>query len=681
MANALIHEKSPYLQQHAHNPVDWLPWGPEALERARAENKPLLVSIGYATCHWCHVMERESFEDPETAEALNRNFVCVKIDREERPDLDRAFMDALMAMGKGGGWPLNAFCTPEGVPFYGGTYFPPQPRYGLPAFKDAVEQLGQQWREREREIRDSTARLEEHLEQAQTPRPGALEPVGRLMKNARLMLEEAFDDSWGGFRFHQTNKFPSTMLHELLLAEGSAKGKEMVSFSLRQMLKGGIFDQVGGGLCRYSTDPDWLVPHFEKMLYDNAQFAQVLLLAHRATGEAELAQGAREVFAYLLRDLRDPRGAFYSAEDADSEGQEGKFYLWGYEELEALLEPEEFELARLHWGLSPEGNFEGANLLHQARPLDRAALELGQSPQRAAELLASVKARLLAARSQRPRPLRDEKQLCSWNALAIEVLALGALQLEGGMKRADGLGQVAVSVGQALLVQFIDHRGRLHRRHMEGDLGAPAFLSDYAQLGVACLALFELTWVPYWLEKSLWLAGEIERLFAAPNGGYYEVGQDQPAHLGRSQSAHDGVEPSGPSAVARLFARLHGLGYDHFGEKARNLAELYAQDLSAAPVNLAYMLTSLALLELNPRQLVISGDVDQAWLGAVQSRLPFGTSLLWIPPDLEKEFEETIPLARGKTAQGGAPRAHLCQDFACHAPITRLEELVAALQP
>ncbi|MDT8447107.1 MAG: thioredoxin domain-containing protein [bacterium] len=684
MANALIHQKSPYLQQHAHNPVDWMAWGDEALAKAKAENKPLLVSIGYATCHWCHVMEHESFENEATAEILNRYFVAIKIDREERPDLDRVFMESLQAMGKGGGWPLNAFCTPEGVPFFGGTYFPDQPRYGLPSFAQLLETLGQNWRDREGEIRAQALKMEDFMGQMDRRPAGKLEPIKDLFKATYLQLKDIYDSRWGGFSFHPTNKFPSTLIHEWLLAHaatlGEPKAQEMVVFSQKRMLAGGIFDQVGGGLARYSTDPDWLVPHFEKMLYDNALLATALIQAWRVSGAEELKAGAWATFEYMLRDLGHPEGAFYSAEDADSEGVEGKFYLWSTTEMKALLEPEEFELVLSHWGTSEEGNFEGANLLHQAHSLDKAALEVGQSPQAAQEMLGRAQAKLLAARALRPRPLRDEKLLCSWNALAIEALALGSLAFEDGNLETGRLGPRAVQAGQFIWEKFRDEKGLLHRRYMEGQLGAAGFVNDYAQLGVAYLALFRLTWSPLWLERALELAEQVESQFKRGAGGYFEVRQDQGAHLSRGFGGHDGVEPSGNSAVARLFAELAGFGFEGMEERVRQIGEAFADDLNQGGTNLAYLLTSLGMIDLNPRQLVLAGDADQSWLRAVEPVLPFGMSLLWVPPDLEKEFEELLPLARGKLAEGGAPRAYLCQQFACQAAQSDLAALLERLR-
>ncbi len=677
MSNRLSQEKSPYLRQHANNPVDWYPWGEEALRRAREEQKPLFVSIGYATCHWCHVMERESFEDPAIADLLNKDFIALKIDREERPDLDRVFMSALHAMGRQGGWPLNLFATPEGKPFYGGTYFPPKDLYGRRAFSDILQALARAWQEQREELLESADELVERLRAGQSG-PEKILPLSlEVVDTACEQLLRSFDLTWGGLNHNLPNKFPLSMSLPLLLRYARRKGEatalERARLTLEKMLQGGIYDQIGGGIHRYSTDPEWRVPHFEKMLYDNALFVSALVETWQVTGWEEFRQAAQATLEYLSRDLSHPEGGFYSAEDADSAGAEGLFYLWRLEELEQILPPRQAALACRVWQVSKEGNYEGATILTRSLGDRAMARGLGLTQEEFAQEFASIKSLLLAARAKRPRPLRDEKILTAWNGLAISAFAQAAMAFDS-----EAYAQRARRAGEFVVAHCLDAGGRLYRRYMEGERGAPAFLADYAQLGLACLDLFIVNWDLAWLQRAVKLAEETHRLFAA-DLGYYDTAKDQSGVLVRTQEAYDGVEPAGNSAAAMLWARLAAWGFADCAERADRIFQRFSLELSQQGAGLTVMLAAFERWQTQ-RQLVILGDEKKEMLRLVRQGYHPDLALLWVPLGQEVAFAQTIPLAAEKEALGG-PTAWLCEDFTCQAPLTGLEALKAAWNP
>ena len=535
MPNRLAQETSPYLLQHAENPVDWYPWGDEALQRARDEDKPLLVSIGYSACHWCHVMERESFEDPETAALMNERYVCVKVDREERPDVDAIYMEALQAMTGSGGWPLNAFLAPDGVPFYAGTYYPPQPRQGMPSWRQVLEGVAQAWREQREEIAEASRTILPRLKGA-AGMEASEDPVDPAsLDQAVASLRRSYDAEHGGWGV--APKFPLSSVIVFLLARGE---REMALHTLRRMATGGMYDQVGGGFSRYSVDERWIVPHFEKMLYDNALLARAYLRGFQVSGEPLFRRVATETLDWALRELRQEEGGFASALDADSEGVEGKFYVWTLDEVRAALPAELAETAIRHFGMSEGGNFEGANIPVRATP---------DPPE-----LAEIKAGLLAAREQRIRPGLDDKRLTAWNALMIAALADAGAVLE----REDYLA-AATAAAEFVLRDLRGPDGRLLRTYNRGQGKIDAYLEDHGYLLEALLTLYESTFEARWFDEARALADTILERFADPErGGFFSVAADT-ALIARRKELDDTPIPSGASAATFGLLRLAAL--------------------------------------------------------------------------------------------------------------------------
>jgi len=547
--NTLAAETSPYLRQHAENPVDWLPWGETALARARAEDKPLLVSIGYSSCHWCHVMERESFEDPRTAELMNASFVCVKVDREERPDVDALYMEAVQGMTGQGGWPLNVFLTPEQLPFYGGTYFPPEPRHGMPAWTEVLNAIAESWSENREQIRAGGEKLREGLSGGARLSPSP-EPIdARALELAVARLAESYDARNGGFG--GAPKFPQASTIEFLLLRGE---REMALETLRAMAGGGIHDQIGGGFARYSVDAGWTVPHFEKMLYDNALLARAYLHGFMAFGESALEDVCRDTLDWALCEMRGPEGGFHSALDADTEGVEGRFYVWSAAELRDVLDADAD--AAIAWlGVSEAGNFldphhpePGLNVLTDRGPRPEGAG--GQGPSRE-----SIRERLFAARERRQRPALDDKRLTSWNALMITALAdAGAALDEPAYLRA------AAECAQFVLRDLRDERGRLLRTYNDGRAKIDAFLEDHAFLLEALIALFEATCEERWFHEATALADQMIDRFEDPErGGFFSTASDGEELITRRKDLEDTPIPSGSSSAAVGLLRLADL--------------------------------------------------------------------------------------------------------------------------
>jgi uncharacterized protein len=553
MPNALASETSPYLRQHAQNPVDWLPWGPAALARARAEDKPLLVSIGYSSCHWCHVMERESFEDQRTAELMNESFVCVKVDREERPDVDALYMEAVQGMTGHGGWPLTVFLTPEQLPFYGGTYFPPEPRHGTPAWTQVLHAIAESWEENREEIRAGGADLGERLSGGARLRPSA-EPLDAAALDAAVArLRAAYDARNGGFG--GAPKFPQASAVEFLLLRGE---HEMTLATLLAMAGGGIHDQIGGGFARYSVDASWTVPHFEKMLYDNALLARAYLHGFKTTGERRLLEVCRNTLGWALREMRGPEGGFYSALDADSEGIEGRFYVWSIPELrEALGEDADAAIAWL--GASERGNFVDP---HHPQPGLNVLTDRGPRPEQSAGGKAArerIRARLLGERERRERPALDDKRLTSWNALMITALAdAGAALGEPEYTAA------AVACAEFVMRDLRDHgsapaggHGRLLRTYNHGQAKIDAYLEDHAFLLEALIALFEASCEERWFGEAVALAEEMIARFSDPeHGGFFSTADDGETLIARRKDLEDTPIPSGSSSAALGLLRL-----------------------------------------------------------------------------------------------------------------------------
>jgi len=679
-SNKLIHEKSPYLLQHAHNPVDWHPWGTAAFAKAKEEDKLLLVSIGYATCHWCHVMERESFEDPELAAFLNAYFVPVKVDREERPDVDKIHMDALHALGQQGGWPLNMFVTPEGKPVTGGTYFPPRPMYGRKSFRELLETLALIWKDEREKIFTTADQLTAHLQQKAVPTAdGHPELNWEAEGQTVAQFRESYDSQHGGFKQQQQNKFPPSMGLMLLLRHykrtGEAHSLEMVEMTLQKIFAGGIYDQLGGGLSRYSTDYEWLVPHFEKMLYDNSLFVWALIETFQITKNPLYESAVRDVLAYVSRDMTSPAGAFFSAEDADSEGVEGKFYVWSKAEVLKILGAESGELACAFWDITENGNFEGSSIPNRPRSDEDVAAQFRITPEEMRETLRTAREKLMAVRSKRVRPLLDDKVLTSWNALMISAFARASRVFND-----PEFEKMATRAADFIFNNLFDDSGRLLRRWRDGEARFPAYLCDHAQLSVACLDLYEATYDPVWFQKAVELSDKINRLFRNPDGPYYDTGTDGEVLLTRNAEGYDGVEPSGNSSLAHAFLRLRAYGLaPQYYEDTQRIFRGFAQHLEQAGVSFSAMLGGLHFSLSVAKEVVISGRRGEAdtelLLDELRREYHPNIVVSFVENGESPETEKIIPLASGRAMVNDSATAYVCQNQTCQIPVHSVEEL------
>ncbi len=665
MPNRLARETSPYLLQHADNPVDWYPWGEEAFERARREDKPILLSVGYSACHWCHVMEHESFEDPDIARLMNDHFVNVKVDREERPDVDQIYMEAVQAMTGHGGWPMTVFLTPEGVPFYGGTYFPPVPRHGLPGFPQLLAAVAEAWRERRAEVLQSGRQLAAELGRSAGLRAGTQLLTDEILFSAYQAISGQFDERQGGLG--GAPKFPQPMIWEFVLRfwkrTGNPHARAMVTTTLTRMARGGIYDQLGGGFHRYSVDARWLVPHFEKMLYDNAQLASLYLHGWLAFGDAEYRRVCEETLDYLLREMRDPAGGFYSAQDADSEGEEGKFFAWTADEIRAALGAEAEEALR-YWGLDRGPNFEGKNVLWVPGEPD---------PER----IAGWRRRLWEVRERRVRPARDDKVLAAWNGLACRALA----EAGRALGREDYLG-AAVANAEFLLRELRGGDGRLLRTWKAGQARLRGYLEDHALVAWALIEVYQATFDRRWLAEARRLADDMLRLFWDDGvEGFYDTGADHEALIVRPRNLFDNAVPSGSAAAIETLLRLRVLtGEDRYQRRAlaalRAMADLMARhpaafgrflcahDFHLGPV------TEVALV-------VPPGDGAGALLAEVFGRyLPNRV----VAGTVEGQEAPGIPLLEGRRALDGRPTAYVCRNYACDLPTTDPAALARQLE-
>ncbi|HXF57685.1 MAG TPA: thioredoxin domain-containing protein [Actinomycetota bacterium] len=684
--NRLAGETSPYLLQHADNPVDWYPWGPEALERARREDKPILLSIGYAACHWCHVMAHESFEDEETARVMNEHFVCVKVDREERPDLDAIYMDAVQAMTGQGGWPMTVFLTPDGAPFYAGTYFPKEDRHGLPAFRRVLEVVARAWRERRAEVLEQGGRVVQAIGRLSQLRASP-EPLSEgILLVAHAGLRQSFDPQWGGFG--GAPKFPQPMSLEFLLRchlRGYAASLEMVTRTLDRMAAGGIRDHVGGGFHRYSVDARWHVPHFEKMLYDNAQLARLYARAWQVTADARYRQVAAETLDYLLRELRHPGGGFFSSQDADSEGEEGKFYVWGYDELVAVAREavgsESLARAVATWfGALPEGNWEGGrNVLWTPLPPERVAEEARVTPEELAAAVEAARRRLFEVRERRVRPATDDKVLAAWNGLAISALAEAGRAL--GEPR---YVEAAEAAARFVLTHLRREDGRLLRSWREGRTGVPGYSDDHALLAEGLLTLYETTFDLQWFEEARRLADELLRLFHdEEGGGFFQAGHDAEPLVVRPKEVYDNAVPSGNSAAAEVLQRLALLtGEPRYEQAGVSALRVVRDQLTRAPTMFGHALCALDLYLGRPREVAIVGELGaedtRRLVAEVHGRFLPHTVLAVAPPG-DRRAAEAVPLLRDRSPLDGRATAFVCERFACRRPVTDPAELAAEL--
>ncbi len=674
--NRLIHEKSPYLRQHAYNPVDWYPWGPEAFEKARREEKPIFLSIGYSSCHWCHVMERESFDDPAVADLLNRFFVPVKVDREERPDVDQIYMQAVMAMTGTGGWPLNVFLTPDLKPFFGGTYFPPDDRWGRPGFRQVLEAVARAWRERRPEVERSAEGLAQALQAAVRRWLPSEPPPEDVPDRLVRQLEQAFDPERGGFG--TAPKFPPHAQLRFLLRyafrTGSASVQTMVDTTLTAMAYGGIYDQLGGGFHRYSVDADWLIPHFEKMLYDNAQLAVVYAEAYAATGNPLYGRIATETLDYLLRDMQSPEGAFYSAEDADSDGREGAFYVWTRDEVLAVLGPERGAWFAEQYGVTPEGNFEhGTSVLHVARPFHEGADRYGVPLDRWLDEMDQARQALRVAREDRPRPLRDEKILTDWNGLALSAFALGGFYL----RRPDYL-EVAERLADGLWKTMWDEAsGLLFHRFIEGERTVPGLLADYAYLAQGLLDLYEVAGRPQDLDRAVRLMdAAVERFWDASGGGFFDADPRAPDLIAPIKEVFDGATPAGNSVALGCLYRLFEItGIERYRAYAETTVRTFAPVLREYPAGLAYMVMAWDFVLQKPTQVVFVGTSDE--LAATRAELQgrwfpyrvFAWQIAGAPT--------TYPALADKVRLQDRRTIYVCRDFTCRLPVHDLTDLEA----
>ena len=680
MANRLANETSPYLLQHKDNPVDWYPWGEEALERARNEDRPILLSVGYSACHWCHVMERESFEDEATAQIMNEHFVNIKVDREERPDIDSIYMSAVQALTRGGGWPMTVFLTPDGAPFYGGTYFPPAPRGGLPSFQQVLLSLADAYENNRDEVMKSAEGVREYLKAA----TGAAVPrsvLGTgLLDNAAASLSGELDRRFGGFG--GAPKFPQAMNLEVLLRHhhrtGDRDALSGVEVTLRAMANGGIYDQLGGGFARYSVDRYWLVPHFEKMLYDNALLGRLYLEAYQATGDSFYRRIAEETLDYVVRDMTSPEGGFYSAEDADSEGEEGKFYVWTPEEIRSVLDPEDAGLAERFWDVTERGNFEGRNILHVPRPPEVVAAEFGLSPEVLWERVEGIRSRLFAAREERVRPGRDEKVLASWNGLMLRSFAFAASVLDREDYR-----EVAER-NAAFLLEKLRVDGRLKRSYKDSRARFNGYLEDYAMVADGLVTLYEATFEPRWLAAAQDLVDAVMELFwDEERRSFYDTPADHEELVARPRDVYDSAMPSGNSVATEVLFRL-ALLLDREDYRAR--AEAVLEELSGGmeklPGGFGRLLAALDFYLSRPREVVIVGDPaspdTQALVDAVYaSYLPNKVVAGRAPED--EEVAGLVPLLADRPTRDGRATAYVCEGYACQMPATEPEVLARQL--
>jgi uncharacterized protein YyaL (SSP411 family) len=669
--NALAQETSPYLRQHAENPVDWLPWGAVALTRARERDAPLLVSIGYSSCHWCHVMERESFEDPRVAALMNEEFVCVKVDREERPDIDALYMEAVQGMTGHGGWPLNVFLTPEQLPFYGGTYFPPEPRHGMPAWSEVLQAIAETWRERSAEIRAGGEQLRARLGGGASLTPSAEPLQAGALDSAVATLREAFDTRNGGFGDPRGGpKFPQAPVLEFLL--GQASGQTLALDTLRAMAAGGIYDQVGGGFHRYAVDATWTVPHFEKMLYDNALLARAYLHGFQLTRAPLLRRACEQTLDWALREMRAPEGGFYSALDADSEGGEGSFYVWSLPELRATL-GEDAQVAIAWFGATAEGNFRGES----GRELGLNVLE-ARGPEPTPEQRERIRARLLAAREQRPHPALDDKRLTSWNALMIAALADAGAVLEGaaGMRYLDA----ARACAEFVLRELRDDRGHLLRTYSEGRATLDGYLEDHAFLLEALLVLYEATFEERWFTAARALADELIARFADPErGGFFSTASDHEVLIARRKDIDDAPIPSGGSSAALGLLRLAALTGEHdYEHRALGVLRLLHELAPRHPTAFGHLLQAVDFYVSPTREVAIVGPHGPARAALERVVRAYPRSRLVLAGGVTGA-QTNVPLLESRTTVDGLPAAYVCEHFACRRPVTEPAELAGAL--
>ena len=680
--NRLINETSPYLLQHAHNPVDWYPWGEEALTQARQQDKPILLSIGYAACHWCHVMEHESFENEQIAAVMNEHYINVKVDREERPDLDEIYMNAVQMLTGQGGWPMTMFLTPELKPFYGGTYFPPDNRYGRPGFPRVLLGVAEAYRERRDEVDQQAAQIISNLNQL-----SAMEGHGHQL--TADMLDTAYQDYLSRFDHHNGGfgdapKFPPSMGLSLLLRHwhrtGNANALNMVEVTLEEMACGGMYDQLGGGFHRYSVDERWLVPHFEKMLYDNALLTVCYLEAYQATGKAFYRRIATETLDYVLAEMYDvEKGGFYSTQDADSEGVEGKFFVWELEEVEQLIGEEKAKIFCEYYDITEVGNFEHKNILHVQTPPDLFAKKLSMDLDELEQILAEGRQKLFDIRETRIKPGLDDKILTSWNGLMIRSMALGYQILGDERYR-----EAAERSARFILSKLSQDKGLLLRTYRDGKSHLNAYLEDYSYFVTGLIDLYEATFAVEWLREAERLNQiMIEQFWDDTNDSFFFTSKNHETLIVRSKTGYDGATPSGVSMAIHNLLRLDKLlNRPDFREKVEATLDVYYHQIEHSPSGSAQMLCELDFLLSTPKEIAIAAqrenDDTQAALTTIHSRF-IPNKVLALAADGE-DVSDLIPLLESKTQVDGKATIYVCENYTCKAPTTDLAELAELLQ-
>lgn len=689
--NRLAQETSPYLRQHANNPVDWYPWCPEALERARNENKPIFLSIGYSACHWCHVMEHESFEDEEIANILNGHFISIKVDREERPDLDQIYMTTVQMMTGHGGWPMTVFMTPELKPFFGGTYFPPTPRHNLPSFKIVLQEMIRNWNEERSTVDQVSNNVTEHLHKLSQRETSSaeVELTPDILQRAAVQLYQRFEPQYGGFG--EAPKFPHTMDMRFLLRAHRRfeypEGLHATRFTLEKMAMGGIYDHLGGGFARYSTDARWFAPHFEKMLYDNALLTIAYLEAFQETGEQNFRRVIEETLGWALREMTSPEGPFYSTLDADSEGEEGKFYVWAHEEVEQILGRETAAIFNVTYGVELNGNWtdphdphaQPKNILHLREPLSEVARARGMDEQELRETLAQAKEKLFVVRSQRVWPGRDEKILTAWNGLMISAFAEAA-QILNNKEYVEAASKAA----DFLLTRMRADDGRLYRTWFTGsDPKLNAYLEDYAFLIDGLVSLYEATFDMRWIDSALELTDVmIDQFWDSEGAGFWFTGKDHEQLITRNKDPHDGAIPSGNSVAVTALLRLAKLtGRTDLQEKAEATLQSCGELLTTRAPAAGQMLNALDF-HLGPTQeFAIVGDPEQEETQQVLSLIHSTFRPNKVVALKRPDEESTLALLKGKVeAEPGRVTTYVCENFTCQAPVVGVDALRAALQ-
>jgi hypothetical protein len=704
MANHLSGESSPYLLQHAGNPVDWYPWGPEALDKARAQDKPIFLSIGYSACHWCHVMERESFEDEDTAGFLNEHFVSIKVDREERPDLDAVYMEAVQALNGQGGWPLSVWLTPEGKPFFGGTYFPPVSGRGMPSFRQVLEAIIGAWSTRRADLESTADSVREHLRRGEdtvresggaaggpgggpgggpvSVRPQDVFDRGRILAEAAEELHASVDRNHGGWG--GAPKFPQPLVLEYLLALQTVSPRpeleEDLTITLDAMAAGGMYDHLGGGFHRYSTDGYWLVPHFEKMLYDNAQLARCYLHAWQSLRGPHYLTVATETLDYLLREMRHPQGGFFSAQDADTAAGEGAYFSWTLDEVRAALTAEEADAVQVGYGLTDHGNFEGRNILHLAgrRPGGRGPGR-GPSVQEEATLLAQARAKLLRVRESRPRPARDEKILAGWNGLAIAALAEAAAVLGSGTYR-----EAAEQAGGFVLSEMGGRPGGSGLAHSwkDGRISGPGFLDDHASVAEGLLALYACTFDELWFVAARSLVDHLAERFRRPAGGFYDTSQDHEDLIARPRAVFDSPTPTGTSMAATVLLKMAAYtGEGRYLDVAHEALASLAREAGRAPVMSGQWLSAALFAETGATEVAIVGDLSQPQSAALlkAARETFRPHMVLAARPAGAP--STIPILGDREPQpGDSATAWVCRRSTCAPPTGDPAELLRLLE-